>query len=117
MCIFVCRSFVKLLSTFFLSASFLQAFLRPETPATSLMHPTILAEVRMTTFVVHHNRFFNLSDHLTLYINNEFKSSRAAENFSCGRTKTAAVVNYVRVQFQLDLITDLKKVIIQFDLC
>ena len=102
--------------TFFLSASFLQAFLRPETPATSLMHPTILAEVRMTTLVVHHNRFFNISDHLTLYINNEFKSSRAAVNFSCGRTKTAAVVNYVGDQFQLDLIADLKKVTIQFDL-
>ena len=73
------------------------------------MYCTILAEVRMAMLVVHHNTFFNLSDHLTPYINNEFKGSRAAENFSCGRTKTAAIVNCVGDQFQLDLIADLKK--------
>ena len=53
--------------------------------------------------------FSNLSDHLTSYINSEFKGSCAAENFSCGRTKTAAIVNCVGDQFQLDLIADLKK--------
>ena len=52
---------------------------------------------------------FPLSDHLTPYINNEFTGNRAAENFSCGRTKTAAIVNCVGDQFQLDLIADLKK--------
>ena len=73
------------------------------------MHPAILAELRMAMLVVHHNTFFNLSDHLTPYINNEFKGSSASENFSCGRTKTAAIVNCVRDQFQLDLIANLKK--------
>ena len=53
------------------------------------MHPAILAQVRIAMSVVHHDTFFNLSDHLTPYINNVFKGSRAAENFSCGRTKTA----------------------------
>ena len=73
------------------------------------MHPAILAGVRMTMLVVHHKTFFNLSDHLSPYVNNEFKGSRAAENFSCGRTKTAAIVSCVGDQFQLDQIADLKK--------
>ena len=72
------------------------------------MHPAILTEVRMTMLVVHHNTFFNLSDHLTLHINNKFKGKRAAENFSFGRTKTAAIVNCVDNQSQLDLTVDLK---------
>ena len=73
------------------------------------MDPAILVEVRMAMLVIHHNTFFNLSDHLTPYINNEFKGSRAAENFSCRRTKTSTIVNCVGDQFQLDLIFDLKK--------
>ena len=93
--------------TFFLSGLSLQAFLRPETPTTSSMHPAIFAELRMAMLVAHHNTFFNLSDHLTPYIN-EFKGSRATANFSCGRTKTVAIVNCVGNQFQLDLIADLK---------
>ena len=107
------RTFVSRLllsyKTFFLSGSSLQAFLRPETPRTFSMHPAILAEVRKAMLAIHHNTFFYLSDHLTPYINNEFKGSRAAENFSCERSKTAAIVNCVDVQFQLDLIAYLKK--------
>ena len=75
---------------------------------TSLMHPAILVKVRIAMLVIHH-MFFNLSNHLILYINNEFKGSCAAENFSCGHTKTAAIASCVGDQFQLDLITDLKK--------
>ena len=73
------------------------------------MHPAILAEVRMTMLVIHYNTFFNLSDHLTQYINNKFKGSCTAENLSCGRTKTAAIVNCVGDLFQLDLMADFKK--------
>ena len=73
------------------------------------MYPAILAEVRMAMLVVPHNTFFNLSDYLTRYINNEFKGSRAAKIFSFDRTKTAAIFNCVGDQFQLDLIDDLKK--------
>ena len=62
-------------NTYFLSGSFLQAFLCPEKPTTSSMHPVILAEVMaMAMLFVHHITFFNLSDHITLYINNEFKA-------------------------------------------
>ena len=71
--------------TFFLSGSSLQAFLSSETPMTS-MHPAILAELSMAMLVIHHNTFFNLSDHQTPYINNEFKSWCAAENFLSERT-------------------------------
>ena len=91
------------------SGSSLQAFLRPKTTTISSMHPAILAEVRMTMLVIHYNTFFNLSDHLTQYINNKFKGSCTAENLSCGRTKTAAIVNCVGDLFQLDLMADLKK--------
>ena len=84
-------------------------FLRPETPTACSMYPAILAEVRMAMLVVPHNTFLNLSDYLTRYINNGFKGSRAAKNFSFGRTKTAAIFNCVGDQFQLDLIDDLKK--------
>ena len=62
----------------------------------------------MAMLVVHHNTFFNLSDHLTPYINNEMKGSGAAEHFLCGRTKTSAIVNCVGDQFQLDVMADLK---------
>ena len=94
--------------TFFLLGSSLQTFLRPETPTTSSTHPAILDEVRMAMLVVHHNTFFNLSDHLTPYINNELKGNRAAEHFLCGCTKTSAIVNCVGDHFQLDVIADLK---------
>ena len=75
------------------------------------MHPVTFAEVRIAMLVVHHNTFFNLSDHLSLYVNNEFKGSCAAEKIFCGRAKTVAIVNCVGDQFQLDLITDLKKLL------
>ena len=35
--------------------------------------------------------FFNISDHLSPLIRREYIGSKAAENFSCGRTKTAAI--------------------------
>ena len=61
-------------------------FVQLETTTIFLMHPVILVEVRMAMLVVHHDKF------LTPYINNKFKGSHAAENFSCGCTKTVAIV-------------------------
>ena len=61
----------------------------------NVIHPSTEAEVKMDILLVHHNTFFNLSDHLTRYITREFKGSSAAENFACGRTKAAAIVNCV----------------------
>ena len=53
----------------------------------------------MAMLVIHHNTVFNLSDDLNPYINNEFKGSHAAENFSCGHNKTAAIINCIADQF------------------
>ena len=55
--------------------------------------PSISAEVKMVMILVQHHTFFNLSDHLTPIIKQEFKESIAAQKFSCSRTITAAIVN------------------------
>ena len=67
-----------------------------------------MAEVKMALLIVHHNTFFRLSDDLTPYIQLEFKGSKAAENFSCHRTKTAAIVNCLGSHYQKELISDLR---------
>ena len=48
----------------------------------------IKAEVEMAVFIIQHNTFFSLSDHMSQYIKQEFKVSKAAEKFACGQTKT-----------------------------
>ena len=72
------------------------------------IHPSINAEVKMALMLVHHNTFFNLSDHMTQYIRQEFKGSKAAQSFSCGRTKTAAIINCIGNYLQEELIGDMK---------
>ena len=67
-----------------------------------------MAEVKMALLIVHHNTFFRLSDDLTPYIQLEFKGPKAAENFSCRRTKTAAIVNCLGSHYQKELISDLR---------
>ena len=64
----------------------------------------------MALTIVHHNHkgFIRLSDHLTPFIQAEFKVSRATENFSCRRTKTATIVNCLGDYYQIELIGDLK---------
>ena len=63
----------------------------------------------MAMLIVHHNTFFNLSDHLTKFISQEFKGSRAADNFACGRTKTGAIINCVGKHMKEELVGDLKE--------
>ena len=58
--------------------------------------------------IVHHNTFFNLSDHLTQIIKSEFHGSTAAEKFSYGRTKTSAIVNCIGADFKIELVNDMK---------
>ena len=62
----------------------------------------------MAVMLVHHNTFFNISDHMTPYIQREFKGSSAAENFSCGRTKTSAMINCIGNFLQEKLVTDMR---------
>ena len=71
------------------------------------IHPLIVWLV-MALLIVHHHTFFWLSDHLTPYIQSEFKGSKAAENFSCRRTKTATIINCLGSHYQKELISDLR---------
>ena len=75
---------------------------------------SIKAEVKMALTIVHHNHkgFIRLSDHLTPFIQAEFKGSRATENFSCRRTKTATIVNCLGDYYQIELIGDLKNLLL-----
>ena len=59
------------------------------------IHPFLQTEMKVALLAVHRNTFFNLSDHLTPYIKNEFKGSNATKKISCGRTKTAAIINCI----------------------
>ena len=62
----------------------------------------------MLAMLVHHNTFFNLSDHMMQDKNTEFKGSTDAENFSCGGTKTSAIINCIGNFLQEQLIQDMK---------
>ena len=62
----------------------------------------------MAAMLVHHNTFFNISDHMMQYVETEFKGSPAAENFSCRCTKTSAIVNCIGNFLQEQLIQDMK---------
>ena len=76
--------------------------------SSNVIHPSIQVEVKMAMLLVHHNSFFNLSDHLTWYISNEFKGISAAEQFASGRTKTAAIINCVGSHIKNALVEDMK---------
>ena len=62
-------------------------------PSTSKIDPSIQAETKWVMLLIQHNSFFNTSDNLSPLIRSEFSGSQAAENFACGRTKTAAIFN------------------------
>ena len=90
------------------TSSSLRKFLRkPAEEDATTVHPSIQAEVKMAMMIVHHNTFFNLSDHLTRLVNSEFQGSAAAENF--GRTKTSAIINCLGNEFKAELVEDMKK--------
>ena len=81
---------------------------RKQSSSSNDIHQSIMAEVKMALLIVHHNTFFRLSDDLTPYIQLEFKGPKAAENFSCRRTKTAAIVNCLGSHYRKELISDLR---------
>ena len=58
-------------------------------------HPSISAEVYMAMLLVHRNSFLNLSDHMTKFISKEFKGCATADQFACGGSKTAAILNCI----------------------
>ena len=73
------------------------------------IHPSLNAEIKMVLLIVHHNTFFNLSDHLTQYVKGKFKDSKVAKNFSCGRTKTAAIINCIGDDIKQELVKDMSQ--------
>lgn len=83
------------------TSSSLRKFLRkPAEEDATNVHPSIQAEVKMAMMIIHHDTFFNLSDHLTRLFNSEFQGSAAAENFACGCTKTSAIINCLGNEFR-----------------
>lgn len=83
-------------------------FFTKPVPSSSQQHPSISAEVHMAMMLVHHNSFLNLSDHMTRFISKEFKGCPAADQFACGRTKTAAIVNWIGGHMKEELISTMK---------
>ena len=78
----------------FLENANLSDFLRKSNAGEQLVvDPSIKAEVKFVMMLIQHNCFFNITDHLSPLIRNEFKGSDAAQSFHCTRTKTAAIVN------------------------
>ena len=78
-------------------------------PSTSEMDPFIQAETKYVMLLIQHNSLFNISDHLSPLIRSEFRGSQAAESFSCGRTKTAAIVNCLGDHFFEKLKSDMQE--------
>ena len=79
-------------------------------PSTSELDPSIQAETKFVMLLIQHNSFFNISDHLSPLIRSEFRGSQATENFSCGRTKTAAIVNCLGDHFFKKLRSDMQEI-------
>ena len=78
-------------------------------PKQNEIHPSLNAKIKIALLIVHHNTFFNLSDHLTQYVKGEFKDSKAAKNFSCGRTKTAAIISCIGDDMEQELVKDMSQ--------
>ena len=79
-------------------------------PSMLEIDPSIQAETKCVMLLIQHNSFFNISDHLSTLIQNEFRGSQAAENFSCGRIKTAAIVNCLGHHFFKKLKSDMQEI-------
>ena len=53
-------------------------------PKHNEINPFIKAEIKTALPIVHHDTFFNLSNHMMQYIKNEFNGSNAVKKISCG---------------------------------
>ena len=60
----------------------------------SLEDDIMTAELYFTTFISEHNLPFLAADHFTKLCKVMFPDSKVAEGFSCGRTKTTAIVKF-----------------------
>ena len=73
--------------------------------------PSIEAESKCFMLLIQHNSFFNVSNHLSPLTRSEFRGSQAAENFLCGRTKTAAIGNGLGDHFFEKLKSDMQEIL------
>ena len=78
-------------------------------PASSnSQHPSTSSEVHMAMLLVHHNSFLNLSGHMTKFITKELKGCTAADKVSCGKTKTAVIVNCIGAHLKDKLVGEMR---------
>ena len=73
------------------------SFFRPQTSQS-----VIEAEALWSKFVVKHNFSFQTSDHATKLLHRMFPDSEIAKRFSCGHTKTAAIIKEALAPHYLD---------------
>lgn len=78
----------------------MRQFLQRKPNEESKIHVSVRSKVKIALMIVHHNTFFNLSDHLTKIIKSAFQGSAAAEQFACGATETSAIVNRIGDDFK-----------------
>ena len=71
------------------------------------VHLSIEAKAEMDLILNHHNKCSNFSDHMTQYIKGEFIGSKAAGNFPCGRSETAAIINCIGDHLWHELIREM----------
>ena len=64
------------------------------------------AELYFTSFLVEHNLSFASSDHFTKLCKVMFPDSQIAQHFSCGRTKTKAIVTHTLAPAVNALVTE-----------
>lgn len=67
------------------------------------------AELNFCAMIVEHNLPFRLMDHLSEVISKSFHDSEIAKQFSCKRTKAAAVTyNVLKPNLEAEMLADLK---------
>ena len=69
------------------SSKSISSFVKPPTN-----HKVIEAEALWTTFVAKHNLAFETSNHATKLFHRMFPDSEIAKKFTCGHSKTAAII-------------------------
>uniref|UniRef100_A0A6P7GZ46 Uncharacterized protein LOC114348295 n=1 Tax=Diabrotica virgifera virgifera TaxID=50390 RepID=A0A6P7GZ46_DIAVI len=60
------------------------------------------AEIRIAAYAVEHNILFSSLDHLSEIIRTSFTDPEVAKNFTCSRTKVAAIVSNVLGQYSFE---------------
>lgn len=66
------------------------------------------AEMLFSSFIVEHSLPISCADHTSQLFKKMFPDSQIAKNYSCGRTKTTAMINSLSTGTQSEIITHLK---------